>query len=219
MSDSSTTPLPLHFQFIAESDYRTIWEQMRAFTDTRTSDTADEIWFVEHDPVFTQGQNGRPEHLLNPGNIPVVETDRGGQITYHGPGQLVAYILIDLRRRGLSVRPLVTAIEQAIIHYLADLDIKAMARCDAPGVYVGAAKICSLGLRIRRGHSYHGLAFNVNMDLSPFKDINPCGFKNLSMTQLRDFGHFLTPSAVALALQPHLERALTPSFSKAEVSS
>ncbi len=173
-------------------EYETCWRAMQQFTEQRDENTIDEIWLLEHHPVFTQGQNGKAEHLLNPGLIPIVQVDRGGQVTYHGPGQLVAYMLIDLRRKKMNVRDIVTALENSIIHLLADYGVLAVAKREAPGVYVGKKKICSVGLRIRKGCSYHGLAFNVCMDLSPFSRINPCGFKQLEMTQLADF---LTPNA------------------------
>jgi len=161
---------------------------MQTFTDSRTADTPDEIWLLEHEPVYTQGQAGKPEHLLHHTDIPVVQSDRGGQITYHGPGQLIAYLLLDVRRKGLGVRELVTALEQAVIRLLAAYGIAAVAKPDAPGVYVNGAKIASLGLRIRRGCSFHGLALNVDMDLSPFLHINPCGYAGLAMTQCRALG-------------------------------
>lgn len=169
-------------------DYLPIWQAMREFTLQRTPQTTSEIWLLEHPSVFTQGQAGKPEHLLNPGEIPVVQTDRGGQITYHGPGQLVVYPLISLREVGLNVRELVSAMENAVIGLLADFDVTAVARADAPGVYVNKAKIASLGLRIKRGYSYHGLALNVDMDLSPFERINPCGQADLRVTQTRALG-------------------------------
>lgn len=159
---------------------------MRDLTDTRDETTADQLWLVEHDPVFTQGQAGKPEHLLMPGDIPVVQTDRGGQVTYHGPGQVVLYPLLDVRRSRLGVRDLVSALENAVIAVLAEQGIEARARPDAPGVYVGEAKIASLGLRIRRGASYHGVALNVDADLSPFARINPCGYAGMAMTRLAD---------------------------------
>ena len=159
---------------------------MQAFTAERTADTPSELWVVEHDPVFTQGQAGRPEHVLNPGDIPVVQSDRGGQVTYHGPGQLVIYLLLSLREAGLGVRGLVSAMENSIIDVLAEHGIEAHARPDAPGVYVGEAKIAALGLRVKRGYSYHGLAFNIDMDLEPFNRINPCGYQGMAVTQLRD---------------------------------
>lgn len=163
-----------------------MWQSMTDFTNQRTPDTPDELWLVEHPPVFTQGQAGKPEHLLLPGEIPVVQTDRGGQVTYHGPGQLVAYPLLDLRRIKMGVRDLVTAIEQTIVATLAVYGIEAYPKPDAPGVYVAGNKIASLGLRVRRGCSFHGLALNVDMDLAPFQRINPCGYAGLAMTQMRD---------------------------------
>ncbi|MDT0594521.1 lipoyl(octanoyl) transferase LipB [Aestuariibacter sp. P117] len=161
--------------------YTPIWQKMKDFTDSRDSQTKDEIWLCEHEPVFTQGQAGKDEHLLAPGNIPVVPVDRGGQVTYHGPGQLMMYILLDIRRKKLGVRDLVSALEETIVLTLAPFDISAYAKKDAPGVYVDEKKICSLGLRIRKGCSFHGMAFNVNMDLSPFQRINPCGYAGLEM--------------------------------------
>lgn len=161
---------------------------MSAFTDNRLADTPDEFWLLEHDPVFTLGQAGKIEHVLAPGDIPVIPVDRGGQVTYHGPGQIVGYPLIDLRRTKVGVRELVHRIEQALIDTLARWDIQAARREGAPGVYVGEAKIAALGLRVRRGCSFHGLAFNVAMDLEPFQRINPCGYKGLAVTQLLDFG-------------------------------
>ncbi|WP_048307241.1 lipoyl(octanoyl) transferase LipB [Halomonas sp. PR-M31] len=166
--------------------YAPVWRAMRAFTDCRDATTRDAIWLVEHEPVFTQGQAGRAEHVLMPGDIPVVHTDRGGQVTYHGPGQLVMYPLLDVRRRKLGVRELVTALESSVIDVLAGQGVEAHPRADAPGVYVGDAKIASLGLRIRRGCSFHGVAFNVDMDLAPFTRINPCGYAGLNMIRLCD---------------------------------
>jgi lipoyl(octanoyl) transferase len=168
------------------ADYEPTWQAMKRFTDGRTRETADEVWLVQHPPVFTQGQSGKPEHLLLPGDIPVVQVDRGGQVTYHGPGQLVAYLLLDVRRLGFGVRELVTRIERSLIDLLAGYGVDAAAKADAPGVYVDGAKIASLGLRIRNGCSFHGLALNVDMDLDPFKRINPCGYAGLAMTQLRE---------------------------------
>jgi len=161
---------------------------MQRFTEARTEATSDELWLVEHPPVFTVGLNGKPEHLLAPADIPVVKVDRGGQVTYHGPGQIVLYFLLDLRRRGIGVRALVTLMEQAVIKLLADYHIAAQSRRDAPGVYVEGAKIAALGLRVRRGCSYHGLALNVAMDLEPFARINPCGYPGLAVTQMRSLG-------------------------------
>lgn len=176
--------------------YSETWHAMRSFTLTRQSDTLDEIWTVEHYPVFTQGQAGKAEHLLKPGSIPVVQTDRGGQITYHGPGQLVIYFLLDLKRRNFTVRGLVTHIEQMTIELLASYKVEAYAKPEAPGIYVNGAKIASLGLRIKRGCCYHGLALNTHMDLEPFTRINPCGFKNMPMTQLVEFVPHITVQAV-----------------------
>lgn len=167
-----------------QQEYKTVWQAMRTFTDNRTAQTPDEIWLLEHEPVFTQGQNGKAEHILNAGTIPIVQTDRGGQVTYHGPGQLMIYTLIDLKRKRLHVRGLVTKLEQSVIDFLNQCGVLAQANPKAPGVYVGDQKICSIGLRIRRGCSYHGLAFNIAMDLAPFNAINPCGFAGLQMTQL-----------------------------------
>lgn len=167
--------------------YEALWHQMRAFTDARDRDTPDRFWLVEHPPVFTQGQAGKPEHLLLPGDIPVVQTDRGGQVTYHGPGQLVAYPLVDLRRLKMGVRDLVTALEQTLVSLLASYGIEAAARPDAPGVYVQGEKIASLGLRVRRGCSFHGLALNVDLDLAPFERINPCGYRGLKVTCMADW--------------------------------
>jgi lipoyl(octanoyl) transferase len=170
------------------SEYALTWAEMRAFTDGRTEETPDQVWLLQHPPVFTLGQAGRPEHLLAPGEIPVLQTDRGGQVTYHGPGQIVAYVLVDLRRAGLGVKGLVHLLEGAVIALLAGYGIEAQARPDAPGVYVAGAKIASLGLRVRRGCSYHGLALNVDMELAPFLRINPCGHPGLAGTQIADLG-------------------------------
>jgi len=161
---------------------------MKNFTERRDKQTADEIWFVEHEAVFTQGQAGKPEHLLSPGNIPIIQVDRGGQVTYHGPGQQVVYLLIDIRRKGFGVRHLVSAIENSIVELMAEYGIEANPRADAPGVYVDGAKLCSLGLRIRKGCSFHGLALNVAMDLEPFSRINPCGLAGIKMAQVADLG-------------------------------
>lgn len=173
---------------LGRQDYLPVWQAMHDFTDNRTDDSVDEIWLVEHNPVFTQGQAGKAEHVLDAGAIPVVQSDRGGQVTYHGPGQLVAYFLINLRRKKLGVRDLVTHIENIVINTLSAYQIDSSARPDAPGVYVDSKKICSLGLRIRKGCSFHGLALNVNMDLSPFHRINPCGYQGMEMTQISQLG-------------------------------
>ncbi|RJT19109.1 lipoyl(octanoyl) transferase LipB [Buttiauxella izardii] len=164
--------------------YEPVSRAMHEFTDTRDENTADEIWLVEHERVFTQGQAGKAEHVLVPGDIPVIQSDRGGQVTYHGPGQQVMYVLLNLKRRKLGVRELVTVLEQTVVKTLAELNIEAYPRADAPGVYVDGRKICSLGLRIRKGCSFHGLALNIDMDLSPFLRINPCGYAGLEMTQV-----------------------------------
>ncbi|HEY3590867.1 MAG TPA: lipoyl(octanoyl) transferase LipB [Buttiauxella sp.] len=164
--------------------YEPISQAMHDFTNTRDETTADEIWLVEHQRVFTQGQAGKAEHVLVPGDIPVIQSDRGGQVTYHGPGQQVMYVLLNLKRRKLGVRELVSILEQTVVNTLAELDIEAYPRADAPGVYVDGRKICSLGLRIRKGCSFHGLALNIDMDLSPFLRINPCGYAGLEMTQV-----------------------------------
>lgn len=164
--------------------YEQTWQAMQDFTDNRDATTADELWIVEHPPVFTQGLNGKAEHILQSSEIPIVQTDRGGQITYHAPGQLIIYVLIDLKRAKLGVRALVSALENSIIEYLSTYNINALARADAPGVYVDGQKIASLGLKIRKQKSYHGLALNINMDLSPFQLVNPCGLQGMKMTQL-----------------------------------
>jgi lipoyl(octanoyl) transferase len=169
-------------------DYEPVWRAMQQFTNLRDAGTPDEIWFTQHRPVFTLGVNAKQEHLLAPGDIPVVQIDRGGQVTYHGPGQLMVYPLIDLRRSGLGVRPLVTALEQCVVDLAADFGIEAASRKDAPGVYVDGVKLASVGLRIRRGASFHGMALNVDVDLEPFSRINPCGFANLEVTDLARLG-------------------------------
>lgn len=177
---------PLIIKELPPSNYEPIWEQMRNFTGGRSESTSDELWVLEHQPVFTQGQAGKAEHILNPHNIPVVQTDRGGQVTYHGPGQLMLYTLFDLNRLKIGTRTLVRRLEQIVIDLLASMGIKAAGRTDAPGVYVNDAKFCSIGLRVRQGYCYHGIALNVDMDLTPFSYINPCGFKDLTMTQMSD---------------------------------
>ena len=189
---------------LGRQPYETVYAQMRTFTAERTPETRDEIWFVEHPPVFTLGQASKPEHLLAPGDIPVVQSNRGGQVTYHGPGQLVAYPLLDLHRLGYGIRSLVTRLEAAMIETLAGYGITALAKSDAPGVYVDEKKIGSLGLRVSRGCSYHGLSLNVKMDLEPFSRINPCGFRGLEMTQLSALGGPADPKQVADDLAPRL---------------
>lgn len=206
MEENVNTPAsPLHIKERGLQPYYATWQAMKLFTHQRTPQTPDEIWLLEHPPVFTQGQGGRDHHLLQRTAIPVVPVDRGGQITYHGPGQLIAYTLIDLKRRRLSVRALVCALENAVIDLLAHYDVQGYGRRDAPGVYVGDAKICSVGLRIRKGYSYHGLAFNVAMDLSPFTTINPCGYAGLRVTQLNDLVD--APVTVPMVI-PLLSKAL-----------
>lgn len=193
-------------------EYGEVFDQQKAFTAARTPETPDELWFLQHPPVFTQGQAGKPEHLLLPGSIPVVQSDRGGQITYHGPGQWVVYVLLDLRRRGYGARGLVTRIEHALISTLAGYGIDAYADPEAPGVYVATgtqkAKIASLGLRIRRHCSYHGLSLNIDMDLEPFSRINPCGYQGLKVTQLADLGGPADLARVRQDLEDHLHRQL-----------
>lgn len=195
-------------------DYAPAWEAMQHFTATRSDATDDEIWLLEHPPVYTLGQAGRPEHLLPAGRdsgIPLVKIDRGGQITYHGPGQLVAYLLIDLPRRRLKVRELVHLMEQALIDCLAEYGINAERKPGAPGVYVDGAKIAALGLRVKNGCSYHGLALNVDVDLAPFGWINPCGYEGLATIRMRDFGATDDVTAVGERLLGHLQRLLPPS--------
>lgn len=177
---------PLIIRHLGRQPYQPVWDAMRAFTDDRGPDQTDELWVVEHDPVFTQGLAGKAEHILDPSGIPVVQTDRGGQVTYHGPGQVVVYPLLDIDRRGLGVRCLVDRLEQAVIEMLGGRGIPAERMDGAPGVYVAGAKIASIGLKVRRGRTYHGMALNVDMDLRPFNCINPCGFAGLAMTRLTD---------------------------------
>ena len=193
---------------LGRREYRPTWQAMRDFTDGRTEDTPSELWVVEHPPVFTQGQAGKAEHLLGPGDIPVVQTDRGGQVTYHGPGQLVIYLLISLREAGIGIRRLVSIMEDAIIGLLDGYGIEAEARSDAPGVYVDGRKIASLGLRVRRGCTYHGLALNVSNDLDPFQRINPCGHAGLEVTSTRELGISGDQAALARELTDRLAAAL-----------
>lgn len=198
MSDS------LHTQQLGLQDYQPVLQQMQTFTSNRSADTEDQLWLLEHKPVFTLGMNGKHEHVLNPGDIPLLSVDRGGQVTYHGPGQLVAYLLFDLRRSGLSIRKLVELLEQSVVDWLAGYGIQATARRDAPGVYVGGAKIAALGLRVRRGCTYHGLSLNVDMDLEPFSRIDPCGYAGLPVTQLKDLGIRASVAEVAAGWAPLL---------------
>jgi lipoyl(octanoyl) transferase len=185
-------------------DYHETWLQMQNFTDSRSADTADEIWFLQHAPVYTLGKNGKVEHVLNPADIPVINSDRGGQVTYHGPGQIVVYTLLDLNRLKLGVRELVTLLELTVIDLLTSYGVVSSARRDAPGVYVNDAKIAALGLRVRRGCCFHGLAFNVDMDLEPFSRINPCGYEGLEVTQLKDLVKDVQYETVAANLQQRL---------------
>ncbi|HAC35491.1 MAG TPA: octanoyltransferase [Gammaproteobacteria bacterium] len=198
--------------FQSLQDYSTVFQQMRRFVDQRQMGSSDQFWVLQHRPVFTQGINGKPQHLLNAGDIPVVQSDRGGQVTYHGPGQLVCYLLLDLKRRGLGVRGLVELIEQAVIDLLAEFQIEGQRRQGAPGVYVGDAKIAALGLRVRRGCSYHGVSLNVDMDLQPFSRINPCGYQGLRVTQMADESELPLPELEPLGelLTNHLSRLLSP---------
>lgn len=185
---TSAETLPLIVRRLGRRDYEPVWRDMSAFTDRRGPGTTDELWLVEHPPVFTLGQAGRREHVLDAGDIPVLQVDRGGQVTYHGPGQVVAYPLVDLRRRGIGIRRLVCDMEQAVIEQLAGYGIRAGRRDAAPGVYVDGRKIAALGLRVRRGCTFHGLAFNVDMDLAPYGRINPCGYAGLEVTQVSELG-------------------------------
>jgi lipoyl(octanoyl) transferase len=198
----------LGFRDLGMIAYEPAWQAMQRFTDGRDRETPDEVWLVQHPPVFTQGQSGKPEHLLLPGDIPVVQVDRGGQVTYHGPGQLVAYLMLDVRRLGYGVRELVSRIEHSLIDLLASYGVTAAAKPEAPGVYVDGAKIASLGLRIRNGCSFHGLALNVDMDLDPFKRINPCGYAGLAMTQLREQAGPIEFAEVSARLRAQLVKHL-----------
>jgi len=189
-------------------DYEPVWRAMQAFTDARSANTPDEIWFTEHPPVFTLGLNADRTHLLSPGDVPVVQVDRGGQVTYHGPGQLMIYPLIDLKRAGLGVRDLVTALEQSVVDLVAGHGVTAESRCDAPGVYVDGRKIASVGLRIRRGASFHGMALNIDVDLEPFSRINPCGYSDLEVINLRTLGITAGREAIIADMQRHLLRHL-----------
>ncbi len=177
----------MNIQNLGTQDYHSIWSKMKEFTLSRTENTEDELWLLEHNPVYTQGQAGKPEHILNTNSIPIIQSDRGGQVTYHGPGQLVVYVLVDLIRRNIGIRTLVAKLEQVLILILARYQIEGHVRCGAPGVYVNEQKIASIGLRVKNGRTYHGIALNVNMDLTPFHDINPCGYAKMEMTQISDF--------------------------------
>ena len=206
--DAVTDPSTWRVRDLGRRAYEPVWRAMQAFTDARDESTTDELWIVEHFPVFTLGQAGKPEHVLAPGDIPVLQVDRGGQVTYHGPGQIVAYPLVDLRRLRMGVREFVCRIEQAMIDVLADWNIVGMRRAGAPGIYVGDAKIGALGLRVRRGCSFHGLAFNVAMDLEPFRRINPCGYEGLQVTSMVDLGGPSDPAALVPAMVAALSTQL-----------
>ncbi|HOP22165.1 MAG TPA: lipoyl(octanoyl) transferase LipB [Gammaproteobacteria bacterium] len=187
--DTVEISTPVKIKHLGFSEYEPVWRAMQEFTDSRDKDTTDEIWTVEHPPVFTQGQAGKAEHILAAGDIPVIQVDRGGQVTYHGPGQIVIYPLIDLKRHKMGIKALVHGIEEAIIQTLSQYDVYAQRRENAPGVYVEGKKVASLGLRVRKGCTFHGLAFNIRMDLEPFSRINPCGFLGLEVVQLSEFVH------------------------------
>jgi lipoyl(octanoyl) transferase len=208
VSSSTTQHNKIIDRHLGLCDYQSVWQQMQDFTDTRTTDTADEIWLLEHSPVFTLGLNGKPEHILDAGDIPVVKCDRGGQVTYHGPGQLIIYLLLDLRRRELGVKTLVHKIEQAIIDLLHENKINGQRRNGAPGIYVNDAKIAALGLRVRRGCCYHGLSLNVDMDLEPFSRINPCGYEGLAADQLTHHLAQVDMRTTATQLLEHLQKHL-----------
>ncbi len=205
---SNTGKISPTLKYLGQVDYEPTWRQMQKITDVRDENTPDEIWFLQHPPVFSLGRNASTEHLLAPGAIPVVPIDRGGQVTYHGPGQLVVYPLIDLRRASLGVRDMVTALERSVVDSAAEYGIEAYPRADAPGVYVEGMKLASVGLRVRRGCTYHGLAFNLDMDLEPFSRINPCGYQGLQVTQLSELGGPSNVAQMARVLAPHLLRHL-----------
>ena len=196
-------------QNLGLQDYEPIYQRMLDFTEQREASTLDEIWFLEHQPVYTLGKNGKPHHVLNPGNIPLVQVDRGGQVTYHGPGQLIAYLLLDVRRNNLGVRQVVSAMENSLIQLLADYAIEAYAKPEAPGVYVGEKKIAALGLRIRKGCSYHGLSLNIDMDLKPFEGINPCGYEGLQVAQVSDYVSQPNKEDIQKQLLHHLKHHLS----------
>lgn len=191
------------------SDYQSTWQAMKTFTDSRTAQSQDQIWLLQHPPVFTQGIAGKPEHLLNAHGIPLIRTDRGGQITYHGPGQIIAYLLLDIRRLKLTVRELVRRMENAVIDVLKTYHILAAGRVEAPGVYVDDAKIAALGLKIRKNYCYHGIALNIDMDLTPFSYINPCGYTGLRVTQMKDLGVSSTLEMISLQLASQLQEKLS----------
>ena len=215
--------LPARAFDLGRQAYEPVWRAMQRFTDARDQDTPDELWLVEHEPVFTLGQAGKPEHVLAPGDIPVLHVDRGGQVTYHGPGQIVLYPLLDLRRIGIGVREYVCRIEQAIIDTLDEWNIGGQRREGAPGVYVAGAKVAALGIRVRRGCTFHGLAFNIGMDLEPFHRINPCGYAGLQVTTVMDLGGPSSMADVTAVLLEHLARqfglALQPTATLPDLAS
>ena len=204
-------------RWLGRVEYEPTWRAMQRFTDERNADTEDELWLLEHPPVFTLGMAADPTHVLAAGDIPVVQTDRGGQVTYHGPGQLVVYALIDIRRLGLGVRDLIVALEKSVIEMVAPYGVHAVGRRDAPGVYVDGRKLASVGMRIRRGASYHGLALNVDMDLTPFARINPCGMVGMEVTQLKELGMPGDVEHVGRELARELARGLAPRLQSPEV--
>jgi lipoyl(octanoyl) transferase len=203
-----TTKASVTIRWLGRQDYLPCWQAMQRYTQSRQENQADEIWLLEHHSVYTQGQNGKPEHILAPGNIPIIKTDRGGQVAYHGPGQLMVYTLIDIKRKKLNVREFVCRLEQSVIDLLATHHVEAYAKREAPGIYIGEKKICSLGLRIRKGCTYHGLALNVAMDLEPYQRINPCGFSDLKMTQLSEVSSLHDPQSVGHELINYLIKNL-----------
>lgn len=194
---------------LGQQDYSTVLQQMQLYTRNRIAHTLDEIWFLQHNQVFTQGQAGKPEHILNPANIPIVQSDRGGQVTYHGPGQLIVYVLIDIARKNIGVRQFVCILEDAVIELLASYGIEAHGDREAPGVYVNKAKICSIGLRVKRGCTYHGLSLNIAMDLAPFARINPCGYAGMPITQLQDFVPSISMEVITAQLQQILLKKIS----------
>jgi len=198
--------------------YQTVWEDMKRFTVERTPDTPDELWILEHPAVYTQGQAGKAEHILNSQNIPIVQTDRGGQVTYHGPGQLIAYVLMNLTRRQLGIRTMVCHLERVLINVLKTYDIQAQRQSGAPGVYVGERKIASIGLRVKQGCTYHGIALNVDLDLNPFRGINPCGYAKLEMTQIKDYNQMVTMSNVNQRFIEHFIQVFNQGYECHETS-
>ncbi len=208
LPDSGSGPETLIVRQLGKVDYEPVWQDMQSFTDTRSANTPDELWFLEHSPVFTLGRNGKPEHLHDTADIPVIKVDRGDQVTYHGPGQLMAYSLLDINRRQLGVQSLVRILEQTVINLLSDYSIDARRRKKAPGVYVDDRKIAALGLRVRKGCCFHGLSLNIDMDLTPFSMIDPCGLRGLEVTQLRDIGIEASIKSVSLQFQEHFRTLL-----------